>query len=446
MTAARAARSTILDANAFDGEPDESTDDGRLIARRRRLMGPAYRLFYEEPVRPVRGSGAKLYDQEGNEYLDVYNNVASVGHAHPRVVEAIARQSAQLSTHTRYLSESLVDYAEDLLSTMPGGIRRLMLTCTGSEANDLAVRIARRVTGGTGIIITREAYHGNTELVSGLSPALGGGTALGPDVWTVPAPDTYRSTTDVGAEFARDVRAVLSEMAAAGVSPAALLVDTIFSSDGVYSSPPGFLRAAVDAVRAAGGVLIADEVQPGFGRTGSTFWGFQRHGLVPELVTMGKPMGNGYPIAAVAGSAEAVDAWAEDVPYFNTFGGNNVAVAAAQAVLDVIREEGLQEHASQVGRYFRGQLLDLATRHRAIGDVRGDGAFTGLELVSDPEQRTPDGARAARVVNGLRRRRVLTSVCGPDGAVLKLRPPLPFTRADADRFVAELDIVLQAED
>ncbi|MDQ1128348.1 aspartate aminotransferase family protein [Microbacterium sp. SORGH_AS_0888] len=437
-----AVRSTILDANAYEADPDETTEAGSLIARRRRLLGPAYRLFYEDPVRPVRGSGAHLYDVEGVEYLDVYNNVASVGHAHPRVAEAIAQQAARLSTHTRYLSRPIVDYAEDLLGTMPAAIARLMLTCSGSEANDLAVRMARAATGGTGVIITEEAYHGNTDLVSGLSPALGSGSQIGPAVWTVPAPDTYRADEDPGATFAAAVRVALSEMSAADIRPAALLVDTIFSSDGVYSDPPGFLAPAVDAVRAAGGVFIADEVQPGFGRTGSAFWGFARHGLTPDLVTMGKPMGNGYPVAAVAGTAEVLDVFAREVPYFNTFGGNDVAIAAAQAVLDVIRDEGLQQHAADVGAYFRSQLRTLATRHEAIGDVRGDGAFTGLELVADRARKRPDGPLATRTVNGLRARRVLTSVCGPQGNVLKLRPPLPFTRADADRFVTELDAVL----
>lgn len=436
--------STILDANAYTADPDESTGTGRLIARRRRLLGPAYRLFYEDPVRPVSGRGAYLYDAEGAEYLDVYNNVASVGHAHPRVAEAIARQAARLSTHTRYLSEPILDYAEDLLGRMPASLDRVMFACTGSEANDLAVRIARAATGGTGLIVTEEAYHGNTDLVTGLSPALGGGVRPGPHVWTVPAPDTYRIAGDPGEAFDAAVRRALSEMDARGVRPAALIADTIFSSDGIYASPRGFLARAVATVRAAGGVLIADEVQPGFARTGSAFWGFARHGLSPELVTLGKPMGNGYPVSAVVARADVLDAFAGRTPYFNTFAGNDVAIAAAQAVLDIIREEGLQQHAADVGSHLRHGLSELAATHEAIGDVRGDGAFTGLELVSDPAEKTPDGALAAQVVNALRRRRILTSVCGPHGAVLKLRPPLPFSRADADRFVAELDAVLRA--
>lgn len=438
-------RSTILDANAYDGEPDESTAAGQLIARRHRLLGPAYRLFYQDPFQPVRGQGVHLYDADGIEYLDVYNNVASVGHAHPRVAAAIARQAARLSTHTRYLSEPILNYAEDLLARMPASLERVMFACTGSEANDLAVRIARAATGGTGLIITEQAYHGNTDLITGLSPSLGSGVRLGPHVWTVPAPDTYRAEGELDETFAAGVRRALAGMAERGITPAALIVDTIFSSDGVYSSPTGFLGRAVAAVRAAGGIFIADEVQPGFARTGSAFWGFTRHDLEPELVTLGKPMGNGYPVAAVVARADVLDAFAGSVPYFNTFAGNDVAIAAAQAVLDVIRDEGLQEHAADVGHYFRESLRELATAHDAIGDVRGDGAFTGVEIVADPVQRTPDGRFAGRVVNELRRRRVLTSVCGADGAVLKLRPPLPFTRADADRVAEELHDILGGE-
>lgn len=436
--------STILDSNAFvagdDGEPP-------VVTRRRRLLGSAYRLFYRDPVELVRGEGCRLWDADGREYLDVYNNVACVGHCHPRVVEAITRQAATLNTHTRYLSTALLDYAEDLLCTMPTALDRVMFACTGSEANDLALRIAREATGGRGIIVTAQAYHGNTDLVSRVSPSLGSGAPTSREVWLVPAPDSYRVDQDgVGPAFDRAVAGALDGMAAAGVRPAALLVDTIFSSDGIFADPAGFLAPAVERVRRAGGVLIADEVQPGFARTGTAFWGFERHGLVPEIVTMGKPMGNGYPVSAVAAQEAVLEPFATSVPYFNTFGGANVAIAAAQAVLNVIRDEGLQERAAEVGRHLRAGLRELADAHQGIGDVRGDGLYTGLELVADRESGTPDGALAAAVVNGLRGRGVLTSVCGPAGAVLKLRPPLVFQVADADRLIDALDAELAALD
>ncbi|MEQ6899999.1 aspartate aminotransferase family protein [Nocardioides sp. YIM 152588] len=435
--------STILDANAYRPDPDRPGGDDPLVARRQRALGPAYRLFYDEPVHLVRGSGTTLWDADGRAYLDAYNNVASVGHAHPRVVAAVAEQAATLNTHTRYLDELLVGYAEELLGTFPAGMDQVMFTCTGSEANDLAVRIARRATGGTGVIVTAEAYHGNTDLVTGLSPSLGSGAELGPHVWTVAAPDPVRrADEDPGAALAAEVRRVLDEMAAAGVRPAALLVDTALSSDGVHTHPAGLLAGAVAEVRAAGGLLIADEVQPGFARTGSAFWGFERHGLAPELATLGKPMGNGMPIAAVVGRAAVIDAFASAVPYFNTFGGNHVSVAAARTVLAVIEEEGLRANAAAVGERLRRHVRELAADHPEIADVRGDGLYVGIELVAEPGGTEPGTARARDVVNGLRREGVLCSVCGPFGSTLKVRPPLVFSPADADRFAEALAGVL----
>lgn len=430
---------TILGANAYrfaDGGTGASAD---LIERRRRRLGASSPLFYRTPFEPVRGVGAHLFDEDGADYLDVYNNVAAVGHAHPRVVAAVTAQAALLNTHTRYLSEAIVDYADELLATMPGELGRIMFTCTGSEANDLALRIARAATGGTGVIITETAYHGNTEMVTGISPALGDGVRLGENVWTVPAPrETQAGQPDVA--FARAVADAIEQMSERDVRPAALIVDTIFSSDGIFAEPFGLLAPAVQVVRAAGGIFIADEVQPGFGRTGSAFWGFARHGAVPELVTMGKPMGNGYPIAAVVGRGDVLDAFAAQTPYFNTFAGSNVAIAAATAVLEIIIDEGLQLNASTVGTYFREQLAAVRRAHPIIDDVRGDGLFIGVELAgSDALEQAGAGAR---IVNALRQRRILTSVCGPHGNVLKLRPPLVFTRADVDRFIEAFDAVL----
>ncbi len=415
----------------------------KLIARRRAALGPAYRLFYEKPVQFVRGEGVFLYDPEGNAYLDVYNNVASVGHCHPHVVDALARQAATLNTHTRYLSEDVVAYAERLLATMPAAIGHIMFTCTGSEANDLALRIARSHTGAEGIIVTSLAYHGVTEAVAELSPSLGRGVPLGSRIRTVPPPDAYRQTGDVGLSFANAVKAAIADLDRAGMRPAALLVDTIFSSDGVFADPAGFLEPAVEAIRAAGGVFIADEVQPGFGRTGSGMWGFARHGVVPDIVTMGKPMGAGHPIAAMACKPEIIAEFGAHTRYFNTFGGNPVSVAVGQAVLDVIEREDLISNARGVGEAMMGGLNDLQARDDRIGDVRGRGLFIGVEIVSNPAQKTPDAALTTALVNALREKRVLISAAGPSANILKIRPPLPFSLAHADQFLSALGDVLR---
>jgi len=432
--------------NAFSREDFErlSEADRALIARREKVLGPAYRLFYEKPLHLVRGEGIFLYDAAGEKYLDAYNNVASLGHCHPRVVEAINAQTAVLNTHTRYLHEGIVDYAEALTATFPETLSQAMFTCTGSEANDLAVRIARFVTGGTGIIATDLAYHGLTSAVAEFSPSLGEAVTLGPHVRTVPAPDSYRHAPDVMMEkFGRDVQAAIDDLKRHGIKPAMLITDTIFSSDGIFAGPKGFLKPAVDAIHAAGGLFVADEVQPGFGRTGEAMWGFERHGVQPDMVTIGKPMGNGYPMAGIVLRPEVVAEFGPRARYFNTFGGNPVAAAAGKAVLDTIREEGLQENALEVGRYLREGLESLTDRYHAIGDVRGAGLFVGVEIVADPAAKSPDATLTTRIVNGLRERHILISASGPRANVLKIRPPLVFSRENADMLVDSLADVLK---
>ncbi|GHH79701.1 aspartate aminotransferase family protein [Promicromonospora soli] len=436
-------RSTIMDTNAFrPGDPTGGLPPrtAELVDRRSGVLGSAYRLFYREPVHLVRGSGAHVFDADGNDYLDVYNNVASVGHAHPRVVAAIAEQAAALNTHTRYLHERIVDYSEALLGTMPDEVDRVMYLCTGSEANDLAVRVARAHTGGTGVIVSAEAYHGNTELTSALSPALGSAQELALDVRTVPAPDPYRTPVaaeDLGRWFAEQVAQQVADLERRGVRVAAFLADSIFSSDGVFPDPAGaagFLAPAIEVVRRAGGVFIADEVQPGFGRTGDAMWGFARHGVVPEIVTLGKPMAAGIPVSALAAQTDVLASFGDHIPYFNTYGGNPVSMAAAQAVLDVLQEDKLQDHAADVGARMLAALREAAADHPRVGDVRGAGLYVGVDMVADPETKAPDVAAALDVVEALRERRILTSVCGP-GNVLKLRPPLVFDDQDLDRLI-----------
>jgi 4-aminobutyrate aminotransferase-like enzyme len=420
-----------------------SEQDQALIARRERLLGPAYRLFYEEPVHIVRGEGVWLYDHEGAPYLDVYNNVASIGHCQPDVVAAVARQWATLNTHTRYLHETILDYAEKLLGTFPAPLSHVMFTCTGSEANDLAYRIAKNYTGGVGVIVTSLAYHGITDAVSQFSPSLGAHVPLGAHVRAVSAPDSYRrEASGLGKAFAADVRAAIADMQAKGVKLAAMICDTIFSSDGVFADPPGFLMEAAEAVRAAGGLLIADEVQPGFGRTGDAMWGFMRHGLQPDMVTIGKPMGNGQPIAGVVMRPQVVAEFGRKARYFNTFGGNPVSCAAGLAVLQVIERDNLVSNARDVGAYMMDRLRGLAQRHEGIGDVRGAGLFVGVEMVKDRVHKTPDPETTTRLVNGLRRKRVLIGAAGPNANILKIRPPIVFTKANVDMFLESLDDVL----
>lgn len=422
---------------------DEASSTQHMIARRNRLLGPAYRLFYDQPVQFIRGEGVWLHDAAGDRYLDAYNNVASVGHCHPHVVEAIARQAAVLNTHTRYLHEAVLDFAEKLLGTFPSEIGRVMFTCTGSEANDLALRVARTCTGGTGFIVTANAYHGVTSALTELSPSLGLPLPENSHARWVPAPG---SEANAGEVFAGHVRAALEDMRKCGIRPAALLVDTIFSSDGVFADPPGFLRPAVEAVRAAGALFIADEVQPGFGRCGGQMWGFARHDIVPDLVTMGKPMGNGHPVAGMAARPELLAEFGRRSRYFNTFGGNPVSAAAGIAVLDVIEREGLIENAQHAGAYLIKLIRELQARHELIAEVRGAGLFVGVELRRGGLAGAPATAKAARLVNLLRERRVLISSAGPHGNVLKIRPPLVFRAEHAEMLVQRLDQALSELD
>lgn len=415
-------------------------DPQRLLADRQRLLGGGYRLFYQQPLHAVRGEGVWLYDADGQAYLDAYNNVASVGHCHPAVVAAIAAQAAQLNTHTRYLNDAIVEFAEDFLTEFPPELRNITMTCTGSEANDLALRIARQVTGGKGIIVTRWAYHGVTSLLAGLSPSLGEGFQRGDNVWLVDAPDGYRGQPGT---WSGSVDRALDEMRLAGVKPAALLFDTIFSSDGIFSPAADEVQRVVNRVREAGGLIVADEVQPGFGRTGSARWGFERYGVTPDLVSLGKPMGNGHPVAALVGRPELFAEFGRRQRYFNTFGGNPVSCRAAQAVLTILRQERLQENAQRVGNYLRAGLEKLAQRHEIIGDIRGDGLFIAAELVTCREAKTPASVEAASIVNKMRERRVLISVTGPEANVLKIRPPLVFGEQHADLLLDALASVLE---
>lgn len=439
-------RSTIMDTNSFRAEHAERLSPAirQLTDKRSQVLGESYRLFYRNPVHLVRGQGQYLWDKAGNQYLDMYNNVASIGHCHPAVVDAVHKQMMQLNTHTRYLHESILAYSDRILATLPAEIDRAMYMCTGSEANDLAIRIAQCWSGGTGIIVSKEAYHGTSALTSGVSPALGSGQPLSPTTRLVAPPDFYRiQTADQGAWFAQQIQMQIDDMSAHGIKFAGFLADSIFSSDGVLPGQPGFLKQAIEVVHRNGGIFIADEVQPGFARTGEAFWGFARHGVVPDVVTTGKPMGNGIPVSGLMAKAPVMAAFSDKLPYFNTFGGNPVSMAAAHAVMDVIEQEALQAHSLKTGAALLAALQSLQATYPCIGEVRGAGLFIGFELVTDRESKQPDKGLALDLVEALREEFVLTSVAGPYGNVLKIRPPLCFQAQDIDWVVSAMERCLR---
>lgn len=443
--------------NAFDSSALHTLPERQqaLIRRREALLGPAYRLFYQEPVELVRGEGVWVWDAAGKRYLDAYNNVVSLGHCHPHVVQALHQQAQRINTHTRYLNEALLDYAERLLATHHPSLNRIMFTCTGSEANDLALRLAQFHTGGTGVIVTDWAYHGVTQTTSGCSPSLGRLGSGPPHVYTVPPPrsitppagaqaSALAAPDAVAAQFAASIDAAVARMRADGVRPAALLLDTLFTSDGVFGNPAGFLQMAVERAHAAGMLVIADEVQPGFGRTGSAMWGYQRHGVAPDLVTMGKPMGNGHPLAGLCTRQHLLDDFGRATRYFNTFGGNTVSAAVGAAVLDVLEREHLLAHCAALGSRFGQQLQALAQQHACVGEVRQFGLFLGVELVQGHAPTCPAPELTTAVVNGMRERGVLISACSQSANVLKIRPPLVIQDAEVDFFVATLHDTLAA--
>lgn len=418
-----------------------------LLARRERLLGHNMSTFYRDPVHLVKGEGVWLWDADGQRYLDCYNNVPHVGHCHPRVVEAICRQASMLNTHTRYLHEGILDYVERLTATFDDCLDTAILTCTGSEANDIALRMAQAVTGRTGVIATNHTYHGNTAAVSQLSmrmPPVGG---FGGHVRHVPAPDGYRPLGGEPGEaftnaWTAEIEAAIASLQATSHGFSALIVDPFFANEGFPVLPEGFLVKAAEVVRKAGGLLICDEVQPGFGRTGSHMWGHQRAGIVPDVVTLGKPMGNGHPIGGVVANADTLNAFRKAFRYFNTFGGNPVSCAAGMAVLDVLEDERLLDNARDVGAHALAGLRKLAEKHDIIGNVRGSGLFFGAELVLDQATKAPATELATTVINEMRERGVLMGKLGIHQNATKIRPPMPFSCDNADLMLSALDDVL----
>jgi len=430
----------------------EASSDAALVARRERI-GPSVRLSYGRPVKVVRGFMQHLYDETGRAFLDVYNNVPLVGHSHPRVVRAVQEQIGLLNTNTRYLHDGIAAYAERLTRLLPEPLRVCFFVNSGSEANELALRLARTATGREDVIVLEHSYHGHTSTLVDVSPYKfdgPGGRGRKPWVHVAPLPDGYRgpyrrSDPAAGRRYADEVGAIVDRMRAEGRVLAAFLAESMPSTAGQIVFPPGYLSEAYRHVRAAGGLCIADEVQTGFGRMGAHFWGFETQGVVPDILVLGKPIGNGFPLGAVITTREIAAAFDNGMEFFSTFGGNPVACAAGLAVLDVLEDEGLPARARRVGEHLLGALRSLQERRPLIGDVRGAGLFLGVELVRDRTTLEPATHEAAYVVERLRERGVLTGTDGPFHNVIKLRPPLVFSEDDADLFVGRFDEVL-AED
>ncbi|MDB6082865.1 MAG: aminotransferase [Gammaproteobacteria bacterium] len=408
-----------------------------LLGRRHRLMGAGAELFYEQPLHLVRGEGVWLYDAAGQAYLDVYNNVAHVGHCHPTVVRAIQRQIATLATHTRYLHERILEYAENLTSRCPPHLDACIFVNSGSEANDVAWRMAQFATGHAGGVVMANAYHGITDAVAALTP--GAGQPTDPRVVALAPPPDALSADDPMPEadlaaLAEDTESALRTLASRGFAPAAFFIDTALTSSGIYDPPPVWLAAVAARVRAAGGLVVADEVQYGLGRSGSHFWGFERRGLSPDIVTLGKPVGNGYPMGVVIADRRLIEAFQAKFGFFSTFGGNPVAAAAGLAVLGVLDREQLVANAGTTGSYLVQRLAALSPAHPCLGRVRGTGLLLGLEVLGPNAHVVKK--RTKEIVNALASRaRVLIGTEGPAANILKLRPPLPFLPEHADLLV-----------
>ena len=401
-----------------------------LMARREAVLGPNVPTFFENPVHLVKGEGVWIWDADGRKYLDCYNNVPHVGHCHPNVVAAIAAQAAILNTHTRYLHDGIIDYAERLTAKFQPQLNQVIMVCSGSEANDIALRMAQAMTGKTGIISTDNTYHGNTMAVSQLSsrkPPIGGYAA---NIRHVTAPDTLRpvggNTAGQAEAFAREIKIAIDDLESSGHGFSGFLFCPTFANEGLPNLPQDFMQPAAKVIHAAGGILIADEVQPGFGRSGDTWWGHDWLGLSPDVVTLGKPMANGHPVAAVVARAEVMAAFRNAFGYFNTFGGNPVSCAAAAATLDVIENENLVANAKTIGAEFLQNLQGLD--HTSIANTRGRGLFIALELETDG---VADEALAAHVVEYARNNGMLMGRTGRNRNVLKLRPPMPFSAENA---------------
>jgi 4-aminobutyrate aminotransferase-like enzyme/Ser/Thr protein kinase RdoA (MazF antagonist) len=418
-----------------------------MIARRQRVMGDRLYVFYDPPIHMVRGEGVWLYDATGRAYLDCYNNVPHVGHAHPRVAEAISRQVRRLNTNTRYVTDQAIEYAERLTATTDPSLTSVIYVNSGSEANDIAWRMAKAWTKHKGGLCMDFAYHGITDAVDAFSPSNEPDAPIQSHIRTIPPPDDYRGPyrrgeADLGSRYAQLAAKAVHELAASDYGVAASMIDSAFMSNGMLAVPAGYVASICDEVRKAGGLFIADEVQSGFGRMGTAMWGHAHHGVVPDFITIGKPAGNGQPIGVIITRPEILEYFTRTAPFFSTFGGNNVSCAAGLAVLDVMRDENLIANAASTGAYFKSGLTGLMGKHEIIGDVRGTGLALGVELVLNRETRAPAPVETKRAVGLIRDEGVLVGSEGRLSNILKVRPPVVFTRQHADVAIAAIDRAL----
>lgn len=451
MTPADAARALAARTGIIPHEPPAVTAP-ELAAARAGCIAPSLSLSYETPLRFVRGQAQYLYDDYHRPFLDLYNNVCHVGHCHPHVVAAGQKQIARLNTNTRYLYDGLTDYASRLTATLPKGLSHCFFVNSGSEANELALRMAKTVTGREDVLVVENAYHGHTQAMIHISPYkfMGKGGRGRPEPWVhmVPVADGYRGKykgmgADTGRAYGDDVGRIINTMT---TGPAAFITESLLSCGGQVIPPRDYFKTAFAHVRKAGGLCICDEVQTGFGRTGTHFWGFEAQEVVPDIVVMGKPIGNGHPMSCVVTTEKIARQFANGMEFFATFGGNPVSCAIGMAVLDVIEAEGLQHHARAVGGHLLQGLSALKEKHRLIGDVRGTGLFIGIELVEDRETLTPATRKAALIVNRLQQAGILLGTDGPHANVIKIKPPMVITREDGDMFVRTLDRILTQMD
>lgn len=432
------------------GVKSHGRSPAEILRIREQLLGKALSISYQKPLKIVRGAMQYLYDQNGRPYLDTVNNVSHVGHCHPVVVKAAQEQMAVLNTNTRYLHDHIVEYARQLTATLPEPLRVCFFVCTGSEANELALRMARAHTGYNDFVVLDHAYHGNTNSVIDISPykfAGPGGKGCPAHVHKAIIPDVYRGLyktghPDPGKAYANDVQQVFKDTQSRGRRVAAFIHESLPGVAGQLVLPPGYLKQAYQYTRVAGAVCIADEVQVGFGRVGTHMWGFETQEVIPDIVTMGKPIGNGHPLAAVVTTPGIAQSFNNGMEYFNTFGGNPVSCAIGLAVLQVIRDEKLQENAFKVGEHMKTRLKKLLCQHELIGDVRGLGLYLGIELVTNRETMKPADKQAYYISERMKEEGILTSVDGPLHNVIKIKPPLVFTEANADLYVETLEHIL----
>ena len=422
-------------------------DHKKILELRTQYLSPSLSLSYEDPIHIVRGEGQYLYDAEGLRYLDAVNNIQHVGHCHPKVVSAAMEQNALLNTNTRYLDETIVRYAKLLTKKLPEGLDVCFFTNSGSESNDLALRIARCITGSKETIVLDGAYHGHLSSLIEISPYkhnAPGGEGPPDFVYSISLPDSFRGIyrgDNCTADYVNEVKKVIYKINDSSKTLSAFFVEALMGCGGQIVLPEGFIKKSFELVRMSGGLCIADEVQIGFGRMGTDFWGFETCGVIPDIVTLGKSIGNGHPLSAVVTTKEIADQFNNGMEYFNSYGGNPVSCAIGEAVLNVIEDEGLQENAEIVGSYLIEELFKLQSKYTFIGQIRGQGLFIGIELISNTDTLKPNKTLAAKIVNQMKDAGILISIDGPDHNVLKIKPPMVFNLENANELVINLKTI-----